>query len=278
MQSKAGVSYYVQLSDGDVHRVSLDQLDEGFQAGHIDENTMVLADGASKWVTLGDLAGLDDEVPVEIESYPARMPSSAPFAGYAPRVITPAYPSVAPARTAPISARPPTLAAPILPSHRPVSIDLGEMNQFRQGSGRRWFAALVAISVLGGLGTAAIKRPALAQTYLGRLGIHLPGAKPVPALPSLAAPPSLAAAAAAPPVVAPPPPAAAPPPIVTTAPAAPPESTARSEPPHAVGSKDKTPRQHAAAAPAHPMAHPKARTSSFVTTGGGKFDPLGSSI
>ena len=31
--------WYVQLPDGDVHRVTLDQLDEGFQAGHIDGAT-----------------------------------------------------------------------------------------------------------------------------------------------------------------------------------------------------------------------------------------------
>ena len=50
--------FYVKLADGDVHRVSLDQLDDAFQAGHIDGGTMVLADGSDKWTTLGALAGM----------------------------------------------------------------------------------------------------------------------------------------------------------------------------------------------------------------------------
>ncbi len=53
--------FYVKLADGDVHRVSLDQLDDAFQAGHIDGATMVLADGTDKWTTLGELAGMGDD-------------------------------------------------------------------------------------------------------------------------------------------------------------------------------------------------------------------------
>ena len=62
--------WYVKTSDGDVHRVTLDQLDEAFQAGRIDENVMVLAAGESKWAKLSALAGLDQPAPV------APMPSS----------------------------------------------------------------------------------------------------------------------------------------------------------------------------------------------------------
>ena len=40
--------WYVKTPDGDVHRVTLDQLDEAFQAGRIDENVMVLAAGATE--------------------------------------------------------------------------------------------------------------------------------------------------------------------------------------------------------------------------------------
>ena len=53
--------WYVKLANGDVHRVTIDQLDGAFQAGHIDESTMVLAAGASQWTKLGEVAGLDDE-------------------------------------------------------------------------------------------------------------------------------------------------------------------------------------------------------------------------
>ena len=52
--------WYVKTDDGDVHRVTLDQLDEAFQAGRIDENVMVLAAGATKWAKLSALAGLDE--------------------------------------------------------------------------------------------------------------------------------------------------------------------------------------------------------------------------
>jgi hypothetical protein len=52
--------WYVKTGDGDVHRVTLDQLDEAFQAGRIDENVMVLGGGASRWTKLGQLAGLDE--------------------------------------------------------------------------------------------------------------------------------------------------------------------------------------------------------------------------
>ena len=62
--------WYVKTPDGDVHRVTLDQLDEAFQAGRIDENVMVLAAGAQKWAKLSALAGLDEPAPAPM------MPSS----------------------------------------------------------------------------------------------------------------------------------------------------------------------------------------------------------
>ena len=66
--------WYVKTDDGDVHRVTLDQLDEAFQAGRIDENVMVLAAGATKWAKLSDLAGLDE--PAAVTPAPMSMPSS----------------------------------------------------------------------------------------------------------------------------------------------------------------------------------------------------------
>ena len=57
----SGDSWYVQLSDGDVHRVTLDQLDEAFQLGHIGASTMVLAPDGPRWTKLGSLASIDDE-------------------------------------------------------------------------------------------------------------------------------------------------------------------------------------------------------------------------
>jgi len=67
--------WYVKTPDGDVHRVTLDQLDEAFQAGRIDGKVMVLAAGATKWQSLGELAGLD-EAPPAAAPVPPVMPSS----------------------------------------------------------------------------------------------------------------------------------------------------------------------------------------------------------
>jgi flagellar basal body-associated protein FliL len=70
--------WYVKTPDGDVHRVTLDQLDEAFQAGRIDENVMVLGGGSTKWAKLGDLAGLDEPAapPPASAAVPMSMPSS----------------------------------------------------------------------------------------------------------------------------------------------------------------------------------------------------------
>jgi len=68
----------VRLPTGDVRRGSLDDLDAAFEAGHIDENALVLAPGATKWTKLGELAGLDaDDAPppapaaVSVAPYPS---------------------------------------------------------------------------------------------------------------------------------------------------------------------------------------------------------------
>jgi len=67
----------VRLPSGDVRRGSLDELDAAFEAGHIDENALVLAPGATKWTKLGELAGLDDDAP------PAAAPTTVSVAPYA---------------------------------------------------------------------------------------------------------------------------------------------------------------------------------------------------
>ena len=49
----------VQLGTGEIRAMSLDALDDAFQAGTIDEGTPVLAPGATSWAKLADAAGLD---------------------------------------------------------------------------------------------------------------------------------------------------------------------------------------------------------------------------
>ncbi len=82
--------WYVKLANGDVHRVTIDQLDGAFQAGHIDESTMVLAAGASQWTKLGEIAGLDEgsdapeQPPVRVEETQAQAEEDDDFS-YVPR-------------------------------------------------------------------------------------------------------------------------------------------------------------------------------------------------
>jgi hypothetical protein len=78
--------WYVKLEDGDVERVTLDQLDEWFQSGRIDEKHMVLADGADQWMKLAELLGLSDgpEGADDAETAPATPVAVAAAAGMAP--------------------------------------------------------------------------------------------------------------------------------------------------------------------------------------------------
>jgi hypothetical protein len=55
--------WYVKTRDGDLHRMTLDEIDEAFNAGRIDENVMVMPSDGSGWSRLGQLAGLDAPVP-----------------------------------------------------------------------------------------------------------------------------------------------------------------------------------------------------------------------
>jgi len=334
MSSNADL-FYVKLADGDVHRVSLDQLDDAFQAGHIDATTMVLASGADRWTTLGDLAGINDDdaddeaVAIQVIAQsappmpssvappsPSQAPRPQPMAAaphVAPPSVAPPSPSQAPRPqptvaapyVAPPSVRPapPAYPAPPFPqtpnaaaswmpmppgafanSVRPVSVDLGEfdpdMRRSRRGSGRRWVAALVGLTVAGAAGAIAFTQPHWAQPYLNRVGLHTP---------------SVAVAAEAPP----PPPAELPPPPPSVPPPAPPQmappavdAPLASDSPLSPHFTDRfTPEQKEKLAQAdkpkakgrgkvsHAASHSTTKSKSTTfTTGGSKFDPLNSSI
>jgi hypothetical protein len=282
--------WYVKLADGDVHRVTLDQLDQAFQAGHIDEDTLVLAAGATQWTKLGELAGLDEAPAVQV--VPPRA-AAAP----APYTPTPAPYLAAPS---------PYVPAPATHSFRPVSVDLTDVDvdnlrgvPYRRASGKRWVLAALGVAVLGSVGTVAVRKPtwaspyiAQATTYLSRAGLH--GSSPQ----------SFGGAAAQPPppvvteAVAPPSP---PVPTPVTAPAAikqpssvgsplSPQFTDQSNPEAKLTPDQKqklldADRERAqkaksrARGSAPPASHgtPKVKSTVF-TTGGSKFDPLNTSI
>ena len=282
----SGDLWYVKLPDGEVHRVTLDQLDEAFQGGHIDENTMVLAASGTKWMKLSDAAGLDDTA----TTAPAAPVAMQPVAQ--PRPVPMATVAMAPTASVPVAAAVPVRAPYVAPvpnpnSLRPVSMDLGDAGDLdldmafsrKSGGGKRWVIGGLAVALLaaGGVGVA---RPDLrAQLFGGGAG-------------------STAAAA----VIAPPPPAMSPPETTPApAPASPPSTNAVAEGSSgdsvlsprftdqtrqklldADKQRDQKSKARAAvrstgpsSSPSHAASHSK---SAVFTTGGNKFDPLNSSI
>jgi hypothetical protein len=277
--------WYVKLPDGDVHCVTVDQLDEAFQRGAIDRRTRVFAQDQRAWISLGEILGEDEmEAQSPVAAYGA--PSS-----YAPRSQPPARYSY---------------AAAMPSSVRPVSLDFEEdidLSPYKSGSGKWVFAALLIVAGVGvavgyfrpDLQVAAVAQvharvPAIASTIsrlqasLGKLTRGHEQAAAAPQTADVAPPPALpAATAAAAPAVQP---AAAP---------AQPSATAATDGPPAVATATTSPAPKGATEPRKPSAspHPKAvghaagtggsprpkssGTQPF-TTGGNKFDPLNSSI
>jgi hypothetical protein len=286
--------WYVKLANDDVHRVTLDQLDGAFQAGHINESTMVLAAGAERWAKLGDLLGSDDQ-----EEAPAAPPQ--PIAHPAPPAYAPtvSYATTTPQRApAPVASMAPIARAPaIVPnSLRPMSMDLEDVDfeaKFQRKSRKGWAVAMLGlVAVAGGVGFAATR------AHGGGSGLIAAAAAAVMGSPPAAAPPVITPPVVPDPIPAPPP-AAAPPSLptpanpTTAANAAPPEAspmnpqfTTRFNEDQKVKllaadkdreQKGKARHSSGGASPSHASA-PKPSKSSTFTTGGNKYDPLNSSI
>jgi hypothetical protein len=264
--------WYVQLSDGDVHRVTLHQLDEGFQAGHIDASTMVLSAGATSWTKLGELAGMDDVVSA-VRS-PASLPQPVPVALPAPPAVLPQLPAAA--------------SVPLIESHRPVSVDLSDLDVvpgLPRKSRKRWLIAALVVAMIGGLAGVGVERPSVLRHYLDGARSRVVAAKVwmAAALPrKLGAPPAEASVS---PVESP---LQQPPPTPAPAPSA--QSTAEEGLP-ASSASDQPLTQKPAAHGLGPKAHPRkphtkvgassdspSRASATFTPGGSKFDPLSSPI
>jgi hypothetical protein len=227
--------WYVKTADGDVDRMTLDQLDEAFNAGHIDENVTVLPAGQSNWVRLGTLLGLD-------------QPATTPPVSFAP---VPSY-------------------APVPNSMRPVSIDLGEDQEFAPRKSRK------------GIGTVAVAAVLLIPAgILGANHMHL-GSTSVDsnvAAAAMQAPPPVAAA---PPPPAPTPPAPTPPATTATARASA-DNRLTDDQKAKLAAADKVldakikAKQKARISGGRHHSSPKYQSQGF-TSGGNKFDPLNSGI
>lgn len=136
----------VQLGTGELRVMTLDALDDAFQAGTIDEHTPVLAPGSTVWTKLADAAGLDtsDSPPESAgDINDANAPSVAPLAV---SIATDSTGDVTP-----YSQRPPT--------------DFGDLDRlavddeaaFKPKKGRIFAVVGIAVLFVGGLGFAATR-------------------------------------------------------------------------------------------------------------------------
>jgi len=256
--------WYMKLPSGDVHRVTLDQLDEAFQCGLVDGRTQVMGASTERWMTLAEI--LSDDEPESPAARPAR-----PLAyGHAPHT--------------PYSLRPMSVDF--------EDVDVVDVAPRRRGSGTRWaFAAFAIAAAFGGVAAA---RPDLRASAVARVQAGMRTLS--------AARTHTVAAASLDPVAVTPPPAAAspappPPPAVAVPVAAPAAAIPPSSAPAAAGDSALASRFAAQASQPKPQprytkiqrkpgASSRAKTSAagskpaspVFTTGGNKFDPLNSSI
>lgn len=257
--------WYVKLPDGDVHRVTLDELDGAFQSGHIDENTMVLASGADQWTRLGDLVGGEEAsegTDGEATATGTQAPMPVPVAVAAPAARA-QQPVVAPAPRADAPNRQvPPAYVPMATSLRPLSVNLGDASDFEYPKPRRgrWLVAAVGALVAVGAVGFAVQRTALSSQSSD----------------------TTAAAAMQPP------PAPAPSPEPAPAPPATPEVSSGQhladdlkakllEADKQRDAKSKSRKGHSAGGESHASA-PKYKASPVFTTGGNKYDPLNSNL
>ena len=278
--------WYVKLADGDVDRVTLDQLDEAFQNGQVDENSMVLADGADQWMKLADLLGLSEaaapapaavaqpvarQPPVSMPPLVAARTAPPPIVVPAPGLVLPGVMTQRPgAAQLPLGVAP-SVAMPTTPptaSLRPVSVDLGAQMEagdvpFRSGSRKRLVVGMLGTALVLGAGaffvvtkTSASARADATPTYAAAVAAQPP---PEPVTP----PPA--------PVVAPAPQAtnAGPSPVMD------PTQRLNDDQKRKVLEADKSVKSRAKSRGG--ASRPKEKSSGF-TTGGNKFDPLNSSL
>jgi len=127
VQDETEDRYYTQVEEGDVRLFTLDQLDAAFNAGLIHENTYVCLEGDSKWLTLAEVAGLDDEGDAEPVSAP-QLTAAASAQAHAPSYAAPAHSYSAPA-PAPVShvAAGPFGLAPVTNSIAPMASSIAPM-------------------------------------------------------------------------------------------------------------------------------------------------------
>jgi hypothetical protein len=165
--------WHVQLQSGDVCLMTLDQLDDAFQTGVISENTYLWQEGATGWVTLREVAGLDseDDAEVEIETVSNHQPNPFVQPDYASESVWPQA-TAAPSYVAqdiyappiqmsqdiyapPLQAMGPHSTAPVVSPMGEMEFDLEPVNfrRKKRSGAKMLFAALL----VGGAGFGAVK-------------------------------------------------------------------------------------------------------------------------
>jgi hypothetical protein len=204
--------WHVQLASGEVCLMTLDELDDAFQTGVIHENTYLWQEGATGWVTLREVAGLDAD---EAEDLSAHAEQENPFVrpDYASESVWPSAPAPAYNYAAhdpfapPVQVTGPHSTAPVVSPLRDMDFDLEPLDFGKKRRPGRW---LFAAALIGAAGFGAVKYNLVPVANL--IAASQNNASPVP--PSVAAIPLPVETTAAPPQT--PPPA----PVATTPPAA----------------------------------------------------------
>jgi hypothetical protein len=167
----ADEAWHVAVAPDDIKVVSLDQLDDLFRLSLVDSDTKVWQPGMSAWVSLGEIAGLDEEpAPPPKRSHP--KPPSPRSAPPPPRSVAPPPPppprSVAPPASfyaAPLV--PVTYAAPLAPipslapiaSVRPLVVSQNPYPMPQRGGGFGRF--IVGLALVAGVGVTLYRNDVL---------------------------------------------------------------------------------------------------------------------
>jgi hypothetical protein len=253
--------------------LTLDELDDAFQAGQIDESVFVLQHGATAWTTLGVLLGIEAAPPVAATLAAPR----APVLPMGIPVAAPATPASGYASTFPSPYS--SAASSLRPLVSEIDLDDVDFGRSRfRSSGKRKFVMAVGVAALALVGVA-VARPNRAAAVWSTASSFFSTSNAAASQPVAAAAPPPAEAGAPPPAQP-----------ESTAPAAAQSDADRlsEERKRALLDADKARAeadkaralQHqakASAAPAHHSAY-KSDGKTVFHKGGNKYDPLNSSL
>jgi hypothetical protein len=199
--------WHVQLASGDVCLMTLDQLDDAFQTGVISENTYLWQEGATGWVTLREVAGLDaddsaDEVAdtathqqhnpfVQADAISESVWPSAPAAVWPQESSTwPPQPAVAnqmfaPTFAPPLQAMGPHSTAPVVSPLNDMDFELDRVDFGKKKHPIRW---MFAAALVGAAGFGAVKYKLVSIPFDMTPAVNAAITNPVPPSEPVAAP------------------------------------------------------------------------------------------